>query len=307
MVSFLQLLMWCCVAIAGTLTGQLMACTEKGGAVCVYHSSSEAGGVSDEEEDDEDDDNGNGHGATGPRIPISQLRYLPSQPLTEDPCLFLLLGSAGSELDYLKNVIVGLTPAGGVGADLSLAFSLPPLAGEDVCSFELVATTDPKSTADKAVPGILLLTKQGSPEDRDSIEINRLNNFALKMVRCPASAMTAWPLEIGMLPEPAAVPDGQVGPAILTALASYPPPSSHISIASVLIKGLEDPENALSANGCCVTPREFYEHRNLLGSTSRSSLHDVKWDLLLGTGNTEDINTCIQRAQNVVLMGHSDG
>ncbi len=75
----------------------------------LYNSSIELTTASsdDDDDEDEDEDDHKDNNRNSKFLPIRQLKILPSLVSTGSPCMFILLGSVGLEIDYLKSIIVG--------------------------------------------------------------------------------------------------------------------------------------------------------------------------------------------------------
>jgi hypothetical protein len=114
-------------------------------------------------------------------------------------CLFVLIGSFGSDTEHLKSVIVALSPnLLSNAAELEQIMSVPPILGVEVVGFRVVSTLDHSDHSDVArggVPGLLMLGQSESSEGEGTVR-------ELLMLQCPASPVAEWSMELGLLPEP---------------------------------------------------------------------------------------------------------
>jgi len=133
---------------------------------------------------------------------IRKMQWLaPQSSSLSESCLFLLLECQNNE--NLKSVIVGLS-SNNIHGNVDLIFTNPPIYGEAVHDMILLSSLENTNEKDdltdtgppKGVPSLLILTKSLSEDS------NEKTQSYLKLVRCPSTALSEWPLEIGINPEP---------------------------------------------------------------------------------------------------------
>lgn len=130
---------------------------------------------------------------------VRKIIWMGPQKPGDAGCLFALIGSFGSDTEHLKSVLVALTPNLLTNSvELEQIMSVPPVLGVEVVGFRVVSTLDhsqDSEASDGGVPGLLLLGQSESGDGQGSVR-------ELLMLQCPASPVTQWSMELGLLPEP---------------------------------------------------------------------------------------------------------
>lgn len=180
------------VLYAGTRTGDVLALgLEKNSCLTVWN-------VKSEIIEDYNDESGDNDKTTS----VRKMIWMGPQKPNDVGCLFVLIGSFGSDTDHLKSVLVALTPnlLQSTAIELEQIMSVPPILGVEVVGFRVVSTLDHAgetgaTDGERGVPGLLML---GQSESADGEGVVR----ELLMLQCPDSLVTEWSMELGLLPEP---------------------------------------------------------------------------------------------------------
>jgi hypothetical protein len=175
------------VLYAGTRTGEVLALgLEKVSCLNVWNVKAEI--IEDDDTDEEK------------VTSVRKMNWMGPQKPSDVGCLFVLIGSFGSDTEHLKSVIVALTPnLLNNSVELEQVMSVPPILGVEVVGFRVVSTLDHsnESSADEGgVPGLLLLGQSESTAEGEGVVRELL------MLQCPASLVSEWSMELGLLPEP---------------------------------------------------------------------------------------------------------
>ena len=176
------------VLYAGTRSGDVLALgLEKNSCLTVWNVKSE---IIDEDDNDGDDDK---------TTSVRKMIWMGPQKPNDVGCLFVLIGSFGSDTDHLKSVLVALTPNVLHNAiELEQVMSVPPILGVEVVGFRVVSTLDhADAEAEGGVPGLLMLGQSESVDGEEGGVVREL-----LMLQCPDSLVTEWSMELGLLPEP---------------------------------------------------------------------------------------------------------
>lgn len=293
---------------AGTMGGDIFAVQlERGTCVSCWNSKEE---VNDDEEDQQ--------------VAVRRISWLAPQGGGEG-CLFLLLSSAAADNDNLKNVIIGLSPEG-PHAELSVVFSLPPVHCEKVINYRIVPTCTKGKDGAAPTPALLLLTQRAQDN-------RQLHDRRLRIIRCPATPMADWALEIGALPDPRMASEVLPASADATCLQGVLPDFNNpLSIGKALVEGVIDDEGKVvqttqlkQAPSADELLQDFTDQaatrENMRASRRLSaraffanhlSLADLPgeeaWEMVLACGQHEEHSKGdAWRNQDVLFVGHADG
>ena len=172
---------------AGTRSGEVLALgLEKNSSLQVWNVKSE---INDGFENIHDDT----------PTAVRKMIWMGPQKPNDVGCLFVLIGSFGSDTDHLKSVMVALMPSQlNNNLELEQVLSVPPILGVEVVGFRVVSTLEHSSefaVAGNCIPGLLLLGQSESKEGDGTAR-------ELLLLQCPTSPVTEWSMELGLLPDP---------------------------------------------------------------------------------------------------------
>jgi hypothetical protein len=227
-------------------------------------------------------------------ICVKKMTFLPPTRATSTGILFIQFASdatlqvGGECLDdslvFIPHAIVGLadiTKRSNSSTTISTVLEIPSLDSAVVDDFLIIPTIPMASSL--VVPGLLLLTTNLTT---GSVEF--------KAVQCPDKTDIAdWCIEIGSLPEPRLLYELQpFYNRNISTIASLPPLSP---LSSILFQNFKLQENNLVPSRA-----NFFQYQNDSGNM---------WHLVLAPGlySTQEQRQHIQRCQDIVLLGGSDG
>ena len=247
---------------------------------------------------------------------VRKMKWLAPQSPKEPACLFVLLGSFGSDTASLRSVIVALIQ-GDSTADLKEALSIPPVVGEDVVGFSLAPSWErskegnEESAGTSPVPCLLMLT--------EAINARGEADRSLKIFRCPENPVTMWELESAMLSDPRQAVEVLPGLTPVTSIAgiSATAGGNALSIADTLIASTTSISQTLlhSATLQADQPHQLLQGDSKDSKGRRNSTRDLffdiaqmcdsaheSWELVICSGDRSAAESL-----DLVMLGHSDG
>lgn len=253
---------------------------------------------------------------------VRNMKWMAPQAPTEPGCLFVLIGSFGSDTAPLRSVIVALIQTEST-AQLKEVLSIPPIPDEDVVGFRIAPSWD-RSTGDAEeaagagvapTPCLLLLT-ECSDYQGETIR-------SLKIIRCPVNPITMWELESAMLADPRRAVEVLPGLTPVTAISGLSPTAngsafsmplvSSGSTTQVLLKGavakgdsggVPDVSNldlgkpaTPGSKGRRLSIRDLFRDIENMCDANHES-----WELVVCTGDRS-----VADILDTVVLGHADG
>jgi hypothetical protein len=245
---------------------------------------------------------------------IRNMKWMAPQAPKEPGCLFVLLGSFGSDTASLRSVIVALIQGDGT-AQLKEALSVPPIPDEDVVGFRIAPSWErggagAEATEAAPTPCLLLLA-----ESKDALgETQR----SLKVLRCPVNPLPVWELESAMLADPRRAVEVLPGLTPVTVIAGVSPPAAGnaLSIMQNLTLTAGSTTQALLQGASAKTEAEDKpptpsNSKKTRRNSARDLFFDIEnmcetshetWELVICTGDRTAAET-----QDLIMLGHADG